>query len=105
MIAFIVRIYMGKNVKASWLGVASYPILFVGYSWCCMAFMFFTPLFTIADVEVGRFQNKVMNGIWDCAFSIISIEFIEKTLDYIERKNNICYLIHIYLSYFSYRYR
>lgn len=35
----------------------SYPILFVGYSWCYMASMFFTPLFTIADVEVGRFQN------------------------------------------------
>lgn len=35
----------------------SYPILFVGYSWCYMASMFFTPLFTIANVEVGRFQN------------------------------------------------
>lgn len=35
----------------------SYPLLFVGYSWCYMASMFFTPLFTIADVEVGRFQN------------------------------------------------
>lgn len=35
----------------------SYPILFVGYSWCYMASMFFTPLFTMADVEVGRFQN------------------------------------------------
>lgn len=35
----------------------SYPILFVGYSWCYMASMFFTPLFTIADVAVGRFQN------------------------------------------------
>ena len=35
----------------------SYPILFVGYSWCYMASMLFTPLFTMADVEVGRFQN------------------------------------------------
>lgn len=35
----------------------SYPALFVGYSWCYMASMFFTPLFTMADVEVGRFQN------------------------------------------------
>lgn len=35
----------------------SYPLLFVGYSWCYMASMFFTPLFTISTVDVGRFQN------------------------------------------------
>ena len=37
----------------------SYPLLFVGYSWCYMASMFFTPLFTISTVEVGRFQNII----------------------------------------------
>ena len=37
----------------------SHPVLFIGYSWCYMASMFFTPLFTIADVEVGRFQNII----------------------------------------------
>lgn len=35
----------------------SYPVLFVGYSWCYMASMFFTPLYTLSTVEVGRFQN------------------------------------------------
>ena len=35
----------------------SYPLIFVGYSWCYMASMFFTPLFTLGHINVGRFQN------------------------------------------------
>ena len=50
-IPVIWRMVQGMNISFS------YPLLFVGYSWCYMAAMFFTPLFTIANVEVGRFQN------------------------------------------------
>lgn len=35
----------------------SYPLVFVGYSWCYMASLFFTPLFTLGHINVGRFQN------------------------------------------------
>lgn len=45
------RMVQGMNISFS------YPALFVGYSWCYMASMFFTPLFTISNVDVGRFQN------------------------------------------------
>lgn len=34
-----------------------YPALVVVYSWCYMASLFFTPLYTLGIVDVGRFQN------------------------------------------------
>jgi len=34
-----------------------YPVLVIGYSWCYMASLFFAPLFTLGEVEVGRFLN------------------------------------------------
>lgn len=49
----------------------SYPLLFVGYSWCYMASMFFTPLFTLSTVEVGRFQNIIfLHGMLWLMFDI-----------------------------------
>lgn len=34
-----------------------FPLIAVGYSWCYMASLFFAPLFTLGEVNVGRFQN------------------------------------------------
>lgn len=64
-IPIIWRLVQGINFNFS------YPILFVGYSWCYMASMFFTPLFTIANVEVGRFQNIMfLQGVLWLLFDI-----------------------------------
>lgn len=35
------------------------PVFVFLYSWCFMASMFYTPLFTIGNVDVGRFQNII----------------------------------------------
>lgn len=36
-----------------------HPVIFILYSWCYMASMFFTPLFTLGHADTGRFQNMI----------------------------------------------
>lgn len=78
---------MVQNMKISF----SYPLLFIGYSWCYMASLFFTPLFTISTVEVGRFQNIMfLQGILWLLFDIGYIMgWIQKKY-FIENKSSFC---------------
>ena len=58
-----------------------YPVLVIAYSWCYMASLFFTPLYTLGVVDVGRFQN-VMFIHW-ITILLFDIAYI---LGWIQRK-------------------
>lgn len=61
-----------------------YPVLVLGYSWCYMASLFFTPLYTLGEVDIGRFQN-VMYIHW-MTLLLIDIAYV---LGWIQRKYNV----------------